>query len=304
MTSPVAEKAQPYLGTRSIPTSFDAREEWPNCKKGIRNQANCGSCWAFGAAETLTDNLCVLGQADLTLSPQDLISCDSVDHACSGGTLPSAWNYIDSHGLVDDSCMPYQSGDAPGNETIPSCSAASCTTHKCPVKFTMFDSDEAIQAAVMTAGAVEVGFFVMEDFMNYQGGIYKYQEGQQLGGHAVKIVGWGNDVEAGFYWIVQNSWGSSWGEDGYFRIVNWRTDKESAIAIGGGWACLQGPTPPPPGPAPAPAVCEDIVSYCNQYDHAKCAALKYVIPVCKKTCGCCDSFDAPAYCANSSSIIV
>lgn len=97
----------------------------------------------------------------------------------------------------------------------------------------------------MVVGAAEVGFNVMEDFMNYRSGIYKYREGRQLGGHAVKIVGWGHHFEAGFYWIVQNSWGPSWGERGYFRIVNWREDKTSAIAIDGGFPCVQGLTPAP-----------------------------------------------------------
>jgi len=293
-----------------IPSSFDAREQWPSCKKPIRNQA-CGSCWAFGGAETLTDNLCVLGQSPPALSAQNLVSCDSVDHGCKGGTLLDAWSYIDKNGLVSHQCMPYVSGGAPGNETIPACPLPGCSgtgemkAFKCPVKHTMLDSDEEIQAAVMTAGAVEGGFFVMEDFMNYKSGIYKYQEGRQLGGHAVKIIGWGHDTVAGFYWVVQNSWGASWGEQGYFRIVNWKADKESAIAIGGGFTCLQGPTPAPPGPAPTPSSCEDIVSYCNEYDHAKCAAKTYIVPVCKKTCGCCNDVLKPSYCGNETfSVIV
>merc|ERR1712166_226091 len=68
------------LQVGTIPTSFDARTKWPQCKKPIRNQAKCGSCWAFAAAETLTDNLCVIGSSPPVLSPQDLVSCDKVDH--------------------------------------------------------------------------------------------------------------------------------------------------------------------------------------------------------------------------------
>jgi len=166
----------------------------------------------------------------------------------------------------------------------------------------MLDNDEQIQAAVMVAGAVEVGFYVYEDFMNYKSGIYTHQEGQVLGGHAVKIVGWGEQGTQ-FYWIVQNSWGSSWGENGFFRIANWHEDKDSSIAIGGGFACVQGDLPPAPTPAPSPSQCEDIASYCSDYDQAKCATKSYVIPVCKKTCGCCDSM-APDYCNNITSVVV
>lgn len=297
-----ATGAHPQVG--SIPEAFDARTTWPSCVSAVRDQANCGSCWAFGAAETLTDNLCVQGSPPpVVLSPQDLISCDSADHACNGGTLPSAWSYIESNGLVSDTCLPYASGDGSNHTcSLPGCSSGTdSAAYKCPVAPTTLDSDVEIQAAVMTAGAVEVGFFVMADFMNYKSGVYKYQSGVQLGGHAVKVVGWGQD--GGFYWTVQNSWGASWGENGFFRIRNWHDDKDSAFAIGGGNACVQGPTPAPPSPPTPPATCEDIVSYCSNYDHTQCAQKTYLIPVCKKTCGCCDD-DMPAYCNNATTDVV
>jgi cathepsin B len=143
----------------------------------------------------------VLGKSPPVLSPQNLVSCDSADHGCQGGTLPSAWQYVGSNGLVSDVCMPYASGDG-SNHTcpLPGCTGSGMATpFKCPVAPSFLSSDSAIQAAVMTVGAVEVGFFVMEDFMNYKSGIYKYQSGMQLGGHAVKIVGWGHEIEQ-FYW--------------------------------------------------------------------------------------------------------
>jgi cathepsin B len=281
-----------------IPDSFDARDKFSSCQFSIMNQASCGSCWAFGAAETLSTNLCVLGMNNEALSPQDLVSCDKTNHACHGGTLPAAWDYIQANGLVSDSSDPYTSGDGSCNNTcVPSCPSRD-SPKKCPVQYSNLNSDQEIQAAVMFAGAVEVGFFVMADFLNYKGGIFHSTSKQTLGGHAVKIVGWGREGTQ-FYWIVQNSWGPAWGEDGFFRIDNWKEDNESSIAIGGGWACVQGATPAPPSPPPSPSSCDDIVSYCKQYDtHAKCQAKSYVIPVCKKTCGCCDE-DPPAYCNSS-----
>jgi len=295
---PIA-KASPRLG--AIPTAFDARTKWPSCKKPIRNQAKCGSCWAFGAAETLTDNLCVLGKNAPVLSPQDLVSCDKTDHGCHGGSLLNVWTYIDKNGLTSDACIPYTSGDG-SNATCPAgCSAGgSDTKYKCPKAHKMIDSDSEIQAAVMTTGAVEVGFTVYGDFMNYKKGVYSHKSGLALGGHAVKIVGWGEDFVEGnqtFYWIVQNSWGPTWGEEGYFRIKNWHDDKDSAIAIGGGFACVDGAEPSPPGPPPPPVQCKDIVSYCAKEapTHDACKKKSYLIPVCKKTCGCCDSMK-PSYC--------
>jgi len=72
-----------------------------------------------------------------------------------------------------------------------------------------------------------------------------------------------------------------------------RSDKESAFAIGGGYACVQGAQPSPPSPTPAPSTCEDIVTYC---DASQCATKSYLIPVCQKTCGCCGSAITPSYC--------
>jgi cathepsin B len=289
-----------------IPDAFDARTQWPSCKAPIRDQAHCGSCWAFGAAETLTDNLCVLGLDPPVLSPQDLISCDMTDHACKGGTLPDAWKYIAKNGLEADSSVPYKSGDGSCNNTcVPACSHSlpDPSGHKCPVAPTFLQSDSEIQGAIMTVGAVEVGFFVMEDFMNYKSGIYKYQTGVQLGGHAVKVVGWGKEVDQ-FYWIVQNSWGPSWGEQGYFRIENWHDDKESAFAIGGGQACVKGTTPKPPSPAPPPEKCKDVAGYCAKEapTQADCRKKSYLVPVCKKTCGCCESDPGmrPDYCPKTT----
>jgi len=75
-----------------------------------------------------------------------------------------------------------------------------------------------IQQEIMTNGPVEVAFTVYADFETYTGGIYHHVTGAELGGHAVKMLGWG--VENGTpYWIVANSWNSDWGEGGFFRIL-------------------------------------------------------------------------------------
>ena len=77
---------------------------------------------------------------------------------------------------------------------------------------------DAIKTELMTNGPIEVAFTVYEDFMTYKSGIYQHVEGGYLGGHAVKLVGWG--VEDGIeYWKIANSWNETWGEDGYFRII-------------------------------------------------------------------------------------
>jgi cathepsin B len=79
------------------------------------------------------------------------------------------------------------------------------------------DDVESIKIEILANGPVETGFTVYADFFDYNGGIYQHTSGSAEGGHAVKILGWGteNNVD---YWIVANSWGKYWGENGYFRI--------------------------------------------------------------------------------------
>jgi len=75
-----------------------------------------------------------------------------------------------------------------------------------------------IQTSIMTNGPVEAAFDVYADFFDYQSGVYQHRTGALEGGHAVRVLGWG--MESGTpYWLVANSWGTSWGMDGYFKIL-------------------------------------------------------------------------------------
>ena len=78
-------------------------------------------------------------------------------------------------------------------------------------------SEKAIMEEIMTNGPVEAGFTVYSDFPNYKSGVYQHTGGSILGGHAVRIIGWG--VEDGVkYWLVANSWNNYWGDKGTFKI--------------------------------------------------------------------------------------
>jgi len=82
---------------------------------------------------------------------------------------------------------------------------------------------------IMTNGPVEGGFSVYADFLSYKSGVYQHETGGFLGGHAIKILGWG--VEDGTpYWLVANSWNLSWGDKGYFKIL--RGEDECGIESG------------------------------------------------------------------------
>ena len=79
-----------------FPDAFDAREQWPECKQEIRDQASCGSCWALSAVETLQWRFCVAtsGQTNVVLSVQYLVSCDLKNYGCDGGYLDYAWDFL------------------------------------------------------------------------------------------------------------------------------------------------------------------------------------------------------------------
>jgi cathepsin B len=210
--------------TEDLPERFDSREKWPSCIHPIRNQGHCGSCWAHAASEVLSDRFCIAsnGQIDVVLSPEDMVTCDYFDHGCSGGILTTSWVYLRFFGIVSDKCKPYTAQDG---------KVASCpfTTKKCRTEGEQYKkyhaksfyspgSIEEIKRNILEKGPIESGFSVYDDFLSYKSGVYKKGGAAKfLGGHAVKIVGWGkqNDTE---YWIVANSWGEQWGETGFFNI--------------------------------------------------------------------------------------
>ena len=103
---------QKQLAELVIPDSFDARVEFPSCAASIgdiRNQGSCGSCWAFGAIESLRDRMCIAtnGTLDVRLSAQSLIDCDEADDGCTGGYLDYAWEGLVERGALEDRCDPY-----------------------------------------------------------------------------------------------------------------------------------------------------------------------------------------------------
>ncbi|GKT35645.1 hypothetical protein ADUPG1_008761, partial [Aduncisulcus paluster] len=211
-----------------IPTSFDSRETWPGCKtiQMIRNQGWCGSCWAHAASESFGDRYCIASeQTQLTteddlLSPQWLCSCDKLDHGCLGGNPLLTGSFLNISGIVKESCFPYVSGDG---VSTPEC-ISKCIDGSKMERFlsngtaVVSGSTTDIMKEINANGPVEAVFQVYTDFPLYSSGVYQHVSGSYEGGHAVKIIGWGttNDTD---YWIVSNSWGYDWGENGTFRII-------------------------------------------------------------------------------------
>eukprot|EP01089_Gocevia_fonbrunei_P000568 TRINITY_DN1057_c0_g1_i1.p1 TRINITY_DN1057_c0_g1~~TRINITY_DN1057_c0_g1_i1.p1 ORF type:complete len:339 (+),score=73.96 TRINITY_DN1057_c0_g1_i1:42-1019(+) len=220
---------------KDLPTHFDARTQWPHCVHPVLNQGDCGSCWAFGSSEAFSDRICIdtNSSVSVVLSPQNLVSCapiDGLDFACDGGLTQSAWDYMANPGLVSIDCWPYQSGE---NGTVPEC-RTTCLNSNEPWKVYKADyntietyiGEYAIQEALLK-GPVEGAFMVFDDFVSYKSGVYVRASLLPLGLHAIKMIGWGVTDAGVKYWICQNSWGTSWGENGFFNIL--RGDNECGI---------------------------------------------------------------------------
>jgi cathepsin B len=211
-----------YAGMDDPPASFDARTQWQGLIHPIRDQQRCGSCWAFSASEVLSDRVAIATKkASPVLSPEDMVSCDTGDMGCQGGMLPKAWDYLQETGIVSDKCFPYGAG----NGKAPTCSKQCADSETWASSKVKAKSSYAIngvpnmQKEIMTNGPIQVAFKVYKSFMSYKTGVYSKHFWELLpeGGHAVKIVGWGTEKNVD-YWLVANSWNTSWGEEGFFKI--------------------------------------------------------------------------------------
>jgi cathepsin B len=158
-----------------------------------------------------------------------MVSCDNWNMGCNGGILPWAWSYLQNTGVVEESCISYVSG----NGQVPSCpktcdDGSAKKKYKCSSSsVTKSSGPAAIKSDIFANGPVETGFDVYEDFFSYKSGIYHYTSGSKAGGHAVKIIGWGQENGVN-YWICANSWGTTWGMNGFFNIEMGQCNIDSA----------------------------------------------------------------------------
>ncbi len=207
----------------SIPSHFDWRNvNGKNYVTPVRNQGACGSCWAFsvvGALESLALIALDMPGVDLDLSEQALVSCSIAGSCVDGGELDMAAEYVRKSGIPEENCYPYQAFDA---ECGRICKDSLGFISSYNIKNWLYVSKETapdinlLKSMLVTLGPLSVAFEIYEDFYYYKSGIYTYTSGPYIGGHGVLLTGY-DDREG--YFIVKNSWGADWGEEGYFRIA-------------------------------------------------------------------------------------
>ncbi len=218
---------------------------------GIRDQGNCGSCWAFGTTAALESSALIADKnpnQNLNLAEQVLVSCANAGN-CGGGYITTASNYIRNVGLPAETCDPYLAQNATCN---PKCADWQTNTRAISAWYyvgnTTAPSVDAIKTALYTYGPMVTTMNVYSDFFYYTGGVYKYTSGSYQGGHAITIVGY-DDTNSCF--IVKNSWGN-WGESGFFRIAY--SELNSVVGFGHYTMYYIGEAGPSPPPGPAPPV--------------------------------------------------
>ncbi|MCK4447828.1 MAG: hypothetical protein KAW56_12205, partial [Candidatus Marinimicrobia bacterium] len=203
----------------SLPSHLDWRDNEGDWVTPVRNQGQCGSCWAFSATGQVEAWWKIVNNdidTTINLSEQFLVSCSDAGD-CDGGMPEWALEWYKNVGVPSESCFGYTAT----NDTCENaCPNWQDEVTKIPGwGYITLDEDivDNIKAAIFRH-PVSADYIVYGSFQAYDSGIYEYTprpDEEPEGGHAILIVGWDNDQE---YWICKNSWGANWGENGYFRI--------------------------------------------------------------------------------------
>jgi len=210
----------------AAPSKFDWRDH--NAVTDVKDQGQCGSCWAFSATENIESMNILKGHDSVKLSPEQIVDCDTTDQGCNGGDTPTAFAYVTAAGGLDtDASYPYTAG---GGQAGP------CNFSPSSVGAKINNFTWAIPACIQNPSCdnqdvnllrnqlASIAPFAIcvyaQTWQDYQSGIFDdstcTHDYNKLD-HCVQLVGY--DWDAG-YWLVRNSWNTNWGESGYIRISN------------------------------------------------------------------------------------
>ena len=189
----------------------------------IKNQGQCGSCWAFSTTGFMESQLLMKGQTANTFSEQQLVDCDTTygDNGCNGGLQQNAFNYITDHGIMGDAGYRYE-----GYRGYCAYKKAEAKTSvkniKCHENAAVADIKQYLNETGPMAIALDA-----TDFQYYDSGILECYNSNL--DHAVLLVGYGTENGEDF-WIVKNSWGQNWGEEGFVRVSQ-KASSNCAIGV-------------------------------------------------------------------------
>lgn len=204
-----------------IPLEKDWRKE--NAVTSVKNQGNCGSCWAFSTTGSIEGIVSIKTGELFNISEQELVDCSSDygNNGCEGGLMDNGFKYVIDNGLCSEKEYPYEAVD--GN----------CKRCKTVVEIKNYhdiESNEKVLKRAVSQQPVSVAIQAnLSSFRFYSNGVYSDPMCGDGLDHGILIVGYGYDLMLNKeYWIVKNSWGEDWGENGYIRIER-NSNKEGGM---------------------------------------------------------------------------
>jgi len=219
-----------------VPEGWDWRRSGKEGKINLttppRNQhipQYCGACWAFSSSSAVSDRIKILRGGkwpDVVLSPQMLVNCGP--GSCKGGNSHMVYKWMhEQDGVVDETCQPYQAKtySCSAEHTCKDCQHdGTCHAIENPAKYKVkqygfVNGEHPMKAEIMKRGPISCRQAVTKAFFAYKGGIFKDTSGDTKPRHATSLLGWGTSADGQKYWIARNSWGTYWGEQGYFKIA-------------------------------------------------------------------------------------
>ncbi|KAF7141405.1 hypothetical protein RHSIM_Rhsim06G0132600 [Rhododendron simsii] len=216
-----------YENVTDVPSSLDWRKK--KAVTPIKDQGQCGCCWAFSAVASMEGILKIATGTLISLSEQELVDCDTsgIDQGCNGGLMDSAFQFIiQNQGLTTEANYPYQGTQGTCNQNAAANSAATITGYEdVPA-----NSESSLLKAVANhpvSVAIDGGDL---NFQFYSSGVFIGECGTQLD-HGVAAIGYGTTDDGTKYWIIKNSWGTTWGEQGYMRIQRDVAAKEGLCGL-------------------------------------------------------------------------
>lgn len=240
--------------TDNLLAAVDWRNNGGNFVSPVKDQGNCGSCWAFAAVGSLESLIAIAGNTPgsfLDLSEQILVSCCSGNLGCSGGYMSVTASFMKNYGTYLETCFPYTAANTSCSNA---CSGWQSLAYQTGNYWLLTQSADALKAAVATYGPVQVTMDVYGDFYNYASGVYEYATGTYQGGHAILCVGYADTSGqyGGGYFICKNSWGADWGESGFFRIGYSQITNSISFGSDSYVYVYSGEPGPTPVPTPVP----------------------------------------------------
>ncbi|CBZ24131.1 putative cathepsin L-like protease [Leishmania mexicana MHOM/GT/2001/U1103] len=256
--------AQHYRKARAdlsaVPDAVDWREK--GAVTPVKDQGACGSCWAFSAVGNIEGQWYLAGHELVSLSEQQLVSCDDMNDGCDGGLMLQAFDWLlqntNGHLHTEDS-YPYVSG----NGYVPECSNSSELVVGAQIDGHVLigSSEKAMAAWLAKNGPIAIALDA-SSFMSYKSGVLTACIGKQLN-HGVLLVGYDMTGEVP-YWVIKNSWGGDWGEQGYVRVVmgvNACLLSEYPVSAHVRESAAPGTSTSSETPAPRPVVVEQVICF-------------------------------------------